>query len=224
MTLYLLSDKIDSHLAEFCGSPVSLASRDFIATLSEDFMSDHCPDVLNLPGSLVALNNSDEAFVTIHLSGDTRSILERAGGAPSLLGTEDGLSAALILIEEISHFHHFVERATNSLSISRFDLEVLAEVEKVAVCSLLLEESFGHNHIHQVIHKVFNESNFHGSITNYKLIHAHSRDVVKNNAEAGGCNSVLDWRNNRRMQETILLKSYPRHEDCVTKTTIILVF
>ena len=169
MTLYLLSDKIDSHLAEFCGSPVSLASRDFIATLSEDFMSDHCPDVLNLPGSLVALNNSDEAFVTIHLSGDTRSILERAGGAPSLLGTEDGLSAALILIEEISHFHHFVERATNSLSISRFDLEVLAEVEKVAVCSLLLEESFGHNHIHQVIHKVFNESNFHGSITNYKL-------------------------------------------------------
>ena len=169
MTLHLLSDKIDSHLAEFCGSPVSLASRDFIATLSEDFMSEHCPDVLNLPGSLVALNNSDEAFVTIHLSGDTRSILDRAGGAPALLGTEDGLSAALILIEEISHFHHFVERATNSLSISRFDLEVLAEVEKVAVCSLLLEESFGHNHIHQVIHKVFNESNFHGSITNYKL-------------------------------------------------------
>jgi hypothetical protein len=167
MIMSLLTKVIDDHLSNYCGVGVKLSSAPFICSVPDSFLLQHCSEVVNLPAAFIALDLEDEAFLAIHLSDFVRERIVSAKDTPQLISTRDGLDSLLILIEEISHFHHYVECASDQMTISRFDLELQAELEKVAVCSLITSEIFGRSYIVELIKIIYNESLIHSDLTDY---------------------------------------------------------
>ena len=194
MLLQTLSSKVDQHLSLFCGVPVSLSSFDFICTLSPEFILEHCPEVDGLPGSFVAINNSEEAFVSIHFDSSIFNLLNTSGDIATLLENEGGLSATLIVTEEISHFHHFVNCANENRTISKLHLETLAEIQKVAVSALIAAEILGDHHIHPIIDYVFNQSHVHGTMTNYRLASKNAERFWKKSIQRYGKGLLSNYK------------------------------
>jgi hypothetical protein len=170
MRIIDLANTIERHLSEYCGTAVQTESSSFISTLPQSFLREHCPDVVDLPAAFVSLLVEEEHHLSIHLSEPISGLISSAHDARSLLSHRDGLNAVLVMIEEISHFHHYINCAKQGKPISRFDLELVAELEKIAVCSLIANDLFGRNYTLELVKIVYGEFYIHSQMTDYNLI------------------------------------------------------
>jgi hypothetical protein len=170
MLLNDLTTMIEGHLAAYCGASIWMRSFPFITELPPKFLQLHCPEVIDLPAAFVSLDEHDEAFLAIHLSDRVHLSITSANSAASLLASREGIDALLILIEEISHFHHFIDHTTKSETISRFELELVAELQKIAIASLIAHDLFGRSYLQELIHMVYSESMIHSQMTDYAKI------------------------------------------------------
>lgn len=196
MRLIELTTLIEEHLAAYCGASIHMQSFPFITKLPLKFLEMHCPEVIDLPAAFVSLNEQDEAFIAIHLSDRVNLSLTSADCAASLLGSREGVDALLILIEEISHFHHFIDHTARSETVSRFELELVAELQKIAICSLIANDVFGRSYLNELIHVVYSDSVIHSQMTDYVEISKLGERFWKQHLKKHG-NALLQDRSFR---------------------------
>ncbi|MEI6397415.1 MAG: hypothetical protein WCO71_01475 [Pseudomonadota bacterium] len=132
--------------------------------------------------------------MVIHISEELAETLSAHQNLSTLLNHREGLDAFLILTEEISHFHHYVTSADKNTKLSRFDLELQAEIEKVIVGSLALIETFGKSQTQELILILFNESIIKGTLTDYALASKIAEKFWKDNIKKLGPSIVFDSR------------------------------
>jgi hypothetical protein len=192
---------IEAYLCTFMGYEPLYSSEDFITSLSDSFLEDVCPEALDLPGALVIWEEEETSLVSIHLRKDIFQTLDESSIDASFLSTQEGLSDFLILTEEISHFQYYTRHAASDTPVSRFEMELQAEIEKLIVGCLLLSQSFGRSHVKQLTQKVFNESAIHGSMTDYRLASKMAENFWKQHLHALGDSIISDSSFRRLLQE-----------------------
>jgi hypothetical protein len=170
MGLSDLTTMIEGHLSAYCGASISTPSFPFIKVLPNAFIEQHCPNVIHLPAAFLSLIDGDEVHLAIHLSDNINQSITSAESVASLLSKRQGIDALLILIEEISHFHHFIACASKGETVSRFELELVAELQKIAVCSLMANDLFGRSYLNELIQMVYSDSVIHSQMTDYEQI------------------------------------------------------
>ncbi len=177
---------IESILCSYMGYDIHQASKDYITSLPTTTLEDLCPSALNLPASLIVVEDATTAHISIHLRDDFYAILDGQGIDKMLFNNEDDLSALLILSEEISHFHYYVRHALTGTKVTRLEMELQAELEKIIISTLLFHKLFGHSHIHFLTKKVFDESTITGSLTDYEYASKHAEKFWKLHVQALG--------------------------------------
>ena len=185
---------IESYLTEYRGLRSEHSVELFIQSFSEEFLRACCPEALALSATFIADETHAEAFVGIHISEELAETLSAHQNLSTLLNHREGLDAFLILTEEISHFHHYVTSADKNTKLSRFDLELQAEIEKVIVGSLALIETFGKSQTQELILILFNESIIKGTLTDYALASKIAEKFWKDNIKKLGPSIVFDSR------------------------------
>jgi hypothetical protein len=185
---------IEAYLTAYRGLRSEHSVEHFIQNFSDEFLRACCPEALELHAVFIADETRDEAFIGIHISEVLADTLSEYQNLSGLLSHREGLNAFLVLAEEISHFHHYVSSADKNTSISRFDLELQAEIEKVIVGSLALIDTFGRSHTQELIHILFNESTISGKLTDYALASRLAEKFWKENLRKLGPSIIFDSR------------------------------
>lgn len=192
---------IESYMAGYCAINSECSVELYISCYSDEFLLLACPEALNLSAAFIANETGEEAFVGIHINEQFAHLLSSHTTLETLLTSREGLNAFLILVEEISHFHHYVMSAESDGQVSRFDLELQAEVDKVIIGALALIDTFGRPHISELIHLLFNESIIHGTLTDYALASKLAEKFWKKNFDQLGSNIIFDSRFRRLLQQ-----------------------
>jgi hypothetical protein len=191
---------IESYLTDYCRMDSQLSAASFIASFSEAFLEEVCPEVRGLPAALIISESADEAYLEIHLSKEIYTKLMSEPNLPDLLNHREGLNSFLILAEEISHFHHYLRNAEIGAPVRRFDLELQAEIDKLVIGSLILNKIFGQSQTNQLTHILFNEVSFHGSMTDYALASKITEKFWKYHLTLLGKNMIFNSRFRRIIQ------------------------
>jgi len=168
-TMYGLTSFIENLISDYRGYKFTISALHYIQTYPEDFLKEHCPHAQSLQASLLVNELEDETFIGIHLSQNISTILSGYNRLDELLKNPEGLNAFLILTEEISHFHYYIHMTQIGRSISLFDLEVQAELDKIVVTSLVMKTMFGQTHMRELVLLLFNQSTVTGQLTDYQL-------------------------------------------------------
>lgn len=195
-----LIEHVEVHLAHYYGLDILTSAEGFLTSLPKSFLEAHCRDAIDLPAAFLVSTAEDEAMLAIHLD---QKIIDSLAGSPnlaSLLKSRDGLNAFMILVEELSHFHFFVSKADQDIGVSRFDLELQAEIDKLLIGSLTMRELFGSTQIIPLAQVLFNESKIHGSLTDYALASRLAEKFWKNHIKTFGQDLIFDSRIRRLMQ------------------------
>ncbi len=106
---------IETYLCSYMGYSNSYFAKDFVTSLSTELLSEICPSALNLPAALIVQDDEETSFVSIHLRHDLYKILDSDSIGANMLADQKGLGTFLILIEEISHFHHYTRHAESGI-------------------------------------------------------------------------------------------------------------
>lgn len=191
---------IESHLTPYCNLDPQFSSIPFITSCSSEFLAGYCPEAQDLPATLIIHETTDETLLAIHIREDLVTLLDSHPRLSDLLSRRDGINGFLILTEEISHFHHYIRNAAAGEPVSRFDLELQAELDKIIVGSLVLTETYGHSHINELTQLLFDESSFHGSLTEYAQVSRIAEKFWKDHLKILGKNLIYDARFRRLLQ------------------------
>ena len=92
-----------------------------------------------------AETDQDELFVGVSLNDEICEDLLTAN--PLVHLDNRNLDPFCILVEEISHFHMLLNRIGEGRPVSRAELELQGELDKLVVCSRLLRKQSGHHHV-----------------------------------------------------------------------------
>jgi hypothetical protein len=196
-----LATNIEKTLIDYCAVPLQTNVAGYIQCFSDEFLSQTCSEALNLPASCIVDERSEDLFIGIHVN---ISLIETVNAHPSidqLVSTNIGLNAFLTLIEEISHFHHILNRACSNSKISRFDLELQAEVEKAIIASIVVHNAFGKSHVQEIVTLLFDHSVINGTLTNYALASKLAERFLKENINQHGPNVIYDPRFRKLVQK-----------------------
>lgn len=196
---------IELTIADYRGYGLRLSATDYIQTYSDSFLQDVCPEALKLPGAFLLNEGPDETFIGIHLNANVMQTLNSKQSLVDLLRDPSGLNAFLILSEEISHFHHYLQMLEARRSISRFDLELQAELDKIIVISLITKNLFGKTHLQEILSIVFDHSEFHGTITNYQTASKIAEKFWKMSVTNLGPKLIFDSRFRKQFFEASLI-------------------
>jgi hypothetical protein len=205
-----LTEKIDGYIRDYFQITHPYFVRDYMIQLSSEFLEQFCPESKNLPASLIIQETVEEVFLAIHLSQALLTDLNSMRSIDDFLSTRAGLNCFMILTEEISHFHRYLEHAQSNRCLSKFDLELQAELEKPIITALILKEIFGRSHILEVIHILFNESSYHGNMTNYRLASKTAEKFWKNILQKFGPEIIFSPEFRNYFQQIPLKNGYEK--------------
>lgn len=191
---YLHTVAIEQIIADYLGYTPTLSAASYLHTYNESVLTSYCPEVINLPAAFIVDEQSDETFIGIHISATLRQTLESQRDLCELLRDPQGLNAFLILAEEISHFHHYILMLEANKSISRFDLELQAELDKIVVAAVTMNHAFGQPYLVELVKIVFNQSTVHGTLTDYQLVSKIAEKFWKDNLTTLGPGLIFDRR------------------------------
>ena len=96
---------------------------------------------------------TDEVFIAIHLDQKLAKVFQR-GESPLNKLNDDNISNFCVLIEEVSHFHLLANKAAQGITLSKLELELQGEIDKVIVCANLLHKQTGCCHLSPLVRKI----------------------------------------------------------------------
>lgn len=151
--------KVELRLADFYGfHPQSEASQHLVTR--DELQASLGDAVARLPefqgrGGVFLQNGEapNDLFIGIHLDDEIRTTLEQTDPLRRL---DDGnLDEFCVLVEEVSHFHLILNRATVDQGVSKLELEWQGEVDKLLVCAMMLKEQQGDLHLEPLARRLY---------------------------------------------------------------------
>lgn len=191
-TAKIYASAIEHVIADYHGYSPQLSVVPYIDTYDTDFLKVCCPDALGLPATFIIDESNDEVFLGVHISTELRARLESTSDLSHLLQSREGLGAFIVLVEEISHFHHYLEMLNSNKQVSRFDLELQAELDKIVITAITMTKIFGKPYLVELVHLNFNQSMIHGSMTDYSSVSKIAERFWKNNLDSLGPKLIYD--------------------------------
>jgi hypothetical protein len=128
-----LIDDVEARLRRIYSSSAHRAS-DYLADAS--LLKAHAIEVPQSPAALIVKHDTDTAFVALYFNEDILKTLSIEQPTEKL--TLQNLNSLCVLIEELSHFHLFMDRATRDQPITKLELEWQAELDKVLIAGSML--------------------------------------------------------------------------------------
>ncbi len=98
----------------------------------------------------------DELYIGIHLAQSVTVPLTRHDPICSLSDTN--LDEFWVLVEEVSHFHLIINRASVGRPVSKLELEFQAEIDKVIISAIFLRTQVGDCHLLPLVRKLFDQA------------------------------------------------------------------
>lgn len=147
-------------LAEFYGFVQPSRAEDFLVAEADlrSVLARHGEKDAPLPRAGVFMLPGDDDELFIGVSFD-KAVGETLRDHPPVDRLDDAnLDAFCVVAEETSHFHLLVARANTGLGVSRLELEWQGEVDKFLVCAMLLQQQCGKPHLHELVHRLFDEA------------------------------------------------------------------
>ena len=181
-------------IGDYLGYKSQLSAISYIHTYSDSTLESYCPEVTDLPAAFIVEEQETEAFIGIHISDDLHRILESYRDTSELLKSRVGLDAFLILAEEVSHFHYYLHMLDSHKHISRFDLELQAELDKIVITAITMTKLFGQPHLVELVELVFNQSVVHGTVTDYRHVSKIAEKFWKENLAILGPRLIFDGK------------------------------
>jgi len=192
--LHFYAGVIEDIISDYHGYYIEISSLPYLNTFTDDFLLSYCPDAITLPATFIIDEQVDETFIGIHLSSQLRETLESEPNLATLVTNHTGLNAFLILAEEISHFHHYVHMLQSKTPLSRLDLELQAELDKIIITALTMNKLFGKSYITELIRLIFDESTIHGTLTDYQKASKIAEKFWKDNLSSFGPNLIFNGK------------------------------
>ncbi len=87
----------------------------------------------------------EDVFVGITIAPEIAMTLEAHNPLAGL--DNDNLDAFCVLVEEVSHFHLILNRIAAQKPVTRTELELQGELDKLLVCARLLKKQSGDHHV-----------------------------------------------------------------------------
>jgi hypothetical protein len=144
-----LMTAVEDELSAYYGFPLLAASaghlitrEDLRAALGE--RAEQTPEWQARAGVWV-VPDAEQAFVGITLDAPLTDAL--AARDPRAGLANDNLDAFCILIEELSHFHLLLNRMTAGRPVTRSELEMQGELDKLLICARTLKRQSGDYHV-----------------------------------------------------------------------------
>jgi len=104
-------------------------------------------------GGVWLLGDDPDLFIGIHIDDSVTSTLAAADPLTRL--SSDNLDAFCVVVEEVSHFHMIINRASDGRGVSKLELECQGELDKLLVAALLLQRQSGHAHVTALARTLF---------------------------------------------------------------------
>lgn len=154
---------VEERLARYYGfSPLATAEahlvtrNELVHTLGDDVRAQ--PEWLARAGVWLVDEGRgpNELFIGLHLSEELQDRL--AQHDPTAQLSDVNLDAFCVLVEELSHFHLILNRASAGRQVSKLELEWQGEIDKLLVCALVLQEQAGDPHLLPLARKLFDAS------------------------------------------------------------------
>lgn len=148
---------IEQHIAETYDLSNLPAVRDHLINSKEleSSLGDQIPRDLARAG-LVVNETGKEAFVGIFLDD---GLLQKLVEAPPMSElNHDNLDAFSVLVEEISHFMMLATRLSANRGVSRLEMELQGEMDKMLTAATLLQQQAGDPHVEHLTHIMFDRS------------------------------------------------------------------
>jgi len=196
---------IEAFLASYANLEISESALPYLASYSSEVLSLYCPDALELQAAFIVDEQSEEAFLGIHLAPSLIEVFNAFPVLSELLSNRSGLNAFMALAEEISHFHQYLSVANSNKKISRFDLELQAEIDKVIIGALALSKAFGNSYVEALVKILFDEAIFNSSLTNYQQASKIAEKFWKEHLRAFGPGVIFDQRFRIHLQKATRL-------------------
>lgn len=102
------------------------------------------------------IQDADQLWAGVFFDPMVVARLEK--NSPLLEINSKNLNDFLIVAEEISHFHFVLNRFDRMLPVSKMEIEMQGEIDKLVVCSYLLLKQSGKDHIEQLFSLLFDSS------------------------------------------------------------------
>lgn len=128
-----------------------------VSTPLKDLVSANPLIDLSRRANLILKTSSNETLeIALYFSQDIKKNLYHNDPFAEL--NHHNIDSFLTLIEELSHFHLLIDRATKNRTTSQLELEWQGEVDKVLIANMILEKQTKKNHISQLYELVFKNS------------------------------------------------------------------
>lgn len=95
----------------------------------------------------------DDLFIGLLVEPKIIEKLERFN--PEVNLDDRNLDEFCILVEEVSHFHLLLNRASSQRGVSKLELEWQGEIDKLLITSILLKEQYGDKHVEPLARKLY---------------------------------------------------------------------
>lgn len=101
-------------------------------------------------------HDQDNFFIGIHFDEETMTTLKSACPLHKL--SNENINSFVTVVEEVSHFHCILNRFSNNRNISKLELELQAEIDKLLLSAALLERQVGDPHFLPLARMIYNNS------------------------------------------------------------------
>ena len=150
---------IEDAMCKFYGMVPTMPAKDFLLTKSET--QKHFQNQLKLSdGSVLIRHNAkQELEIGIYFNQNIIETIHQSNPIEAIC--HHNLEALFVLIEEVSHFHLIVNRATSDRVTSELELEWQGEIDKVVVTNTLLLEQTRKDHLVPLYQLLFEKSSLY---------------------------------------------------------------
>lgn len=151
--------QLQSHLVQLYEAPTDYNIDDFLITNAQ------LADRLTPSGQrhnderMLVLESEDGLDISVYIDAET--LAQLADDDPLNALHEGNLAAFMLALEGVSHFHYLCWNAAYDKSVTLFELELQAEVDKYVAAVTLLGAQGNRNDANSVHHRLFDQVHYH---------------------------------------------------------------
>ncbi len=151
--------KIEDELCSFYDFPLKANVKDHLIEKGHVEQINQGKPYSNRAGVFLVEEDKQECFIGVYFNEKIKSHLKKYD--PTTVLSHLNLDAFCVLVEEISHFHLIINRASEDRSVSKLELEYQGEIDKLLFSGLFLEKQCGDHHAEVLFKKIFEKASFH---------------------------------------------------------------